>query len=92
MAMLWATNAPVAETTPAIILPNSSRGLDDTARAGQLGEEGLPAATVAPTMLRRVGVTTGDKAMAITAPATAPATLNLLAECDEVITLADSFE
>jgi hypothetical protein len=41
-------------------------------------------------MLRRVGVTKGDKAMAITAPVTAPATLKLLAEGDEIIT--DSFE
>ena len=44
----------------------------------------------APTMLRRVGVMTGDKAMAITAPITAPTTLNLLAGCDEIIT--DSLE
>jgi len=42
----------------------------------------LAVATAAPTMLRRVGVTKGDKAMAITAPVTAPATLKLLGLLD----------
>jgi len=38
-AIPWATNALPAAISAATIVPDSSRGLDETPRAGQLGEE-----------------------------------------------------